>query len=144
MTSPILLSLEDRLAITDVVHRFFWLVDHGRAAEAGALFTADAKLIMGPGSPSPGTVEGPAIAAMFTARQTQTHVTTRHVISNISLAAHADGTVASSCILTFYRSDDETRDTRVTIVADIDETYVRVDGGWRIASRTVTPIFKRV
>lgn len=143
MTAPVLLSPEDRLAITDIVHRFCWLVDHSRAAEIGALFTADARLTFGPGTPNPGTIEGPAIAAMMTARQAQTHITTRHVMTNLAFAATADGKVAVHGILTFYRSDDASRDTRVASIADIDEVYVRIDGGWRISSRTVTPVFSR-
>ena len=143
MTSLLVLSPEDRLAITDVAHRFCWLVDHGRAAEIGALFTEDGRLTFGPGTPNPGTIEGPAITVMMTARQSQTHVTTRHVMTNLAFAASADGKVAVHGILTFYRSDDETRDTRVASVADIDEVYVKRDGIWRIASRTVTPIFSR-
>jgi uncharacterized protein (TIGR02246 family) len=137
------LSAEDRLAIGDVVHRFCWLVDHGRAAEIGALFTPDARLTFGPGTPNPGTIEGPAIAAMMTARQMQTHITTRHVISNLAFTPEGDGRVAVHSILTFYRSDDESRDTRVAIVADIDEVYVKVDSTWLIAARTVTPVFIR-
>ncbi len=143
MAAPSVLSAEDRLAITDVVHRFCWLVDHGRAAEIGALFTADARLTFGPGTPNPGTIEGPAIAAMMAARQTQTHITTRHIMTNLAFAPTADGKVAVHSILTFYRSDDDSRDTRVAIVADIDEVYAKVDGGWLIAERTVTPIFSR-
>ena len=143
MAAPSMLSAEDRLAITDVVHRFCWLVDHGRAAEIGALFTADARMTFGPGTPNPGTIEGAAIAAMMTARQAQTHVTTRHIMTNLAFTAAADGKVAVHGILTFYRSDDDSRDTRAAIVADIDEVYTKVDGTWLIAARTVTPIFTR-
>lgn len=134
---------DDRLAITDIVHRFCWLVDHGRAAEIATLFTPDARLTFGPGTPNPGTIEGPGIAAMMAARQTQMHVTTRHVMSNLVFEAIADGKVAVHGILTFYRSDDESRDTRVASVVDIDEVYVKRDGNWRIASRLVTPVFNR-
>ena len=143
MTAPSVLSAEDRLAITDVVHRFCRLVDHGRAAEIGALFTTDARLTFGPGTPNPGTIEGPAIASMMAARQAQTHITTRHIVTNLAFAPAADGKVAVHSILTFYRCDDDSRDTRVAIVADIDEVYAKVDGVWLIAERTVTPIFSR-
>jgi hypothetical protein len=61
----------------------------------------------------------------------------------LDFQAKADGSVEVHGVLTFYRSDDENRDTRVASVADIDEVYAKIDGVWRIRSRTVTPIFTR-
>lgn len=137
------LSFDDRQAITDVILRFYWLVDHGRAAETAALFTATGKITFGPGSPKPGVVEGAAIPPAMKARAEQTHVTTRHVLSNVALTARPDGTVESYSLLTLFRSDTQTLDSLPASVADINETFVRDKGVWRIQERTITPIFNR-
>ena len=87
------LTIEDRLAAGDVVRRFFWLVDHGRAAETAALFARDGSLTFGPGSPKPGTIAGADIAPAMAARQAQLNVTTRHVLTEAHVAGKADGSI---------------------------------------------------
>lgn len=137
------ISIADRLAITDVVQRFFRLVDHGRAAETAALFTHDATLTFGPGSPKPGTVAGEAIPPAMAARQAQAHVTTRHVLSNIEVSLGEDGGAQAYSLLTLFRSEDESRDTLPASVADIEDHLVRTGDGWRIRARLITPVFSR-
>lgn len=143
MESNMKLSSDDRQAITDIIHRFFWLVDHGRAGETADLFAGDARITFGPGTPNPGTIEGAAIRAAMTARATHTHVTTRHVLSNIALSPNPNGSVSAYSLLTLFRSDDETRDSAPASVADIDEIYVRNGAVWRIQERIIMPIFNR-
>jgi ketosteroid isomerase-like protein len=137
------IDLAQRFAVTDVVHRFFHLVDAGRAAETAALFTPDATLTFGPGAPKPGTVAGADIPAAMTARQAQTHVTTRHVLSNLIVTPQAEGAIAVRSLLTLFRSEDAGRDSYPASVADIDDLLVRTGDGWRICARTITPIFNR-
>lgn len=134
---------EDRLAASDVVHQFFYLVDQGKAADVAALFTADATLTFGPGSPKPGTVEGAAIPAAMAARQAQAHVTTRHVLSNVIATAQPHGAIAVYSLLTLFRSEDESRDTVPASVADINDVLVQDGGVWKIRSRLISPIFNR-
>jgi len=137
------LGPEDREAITDLMYSFYRLVDQGRADETAALFTDTARLTFGPGAPKPGTTEGPAIAALMAARAKQTHVTTRHVLTNIVLWCRLDGTVEGHSLLTLYRSETEGRDSYPASVADIAEVFVRGTDGWRIQERTISPIFNR-
>lgn len=137
-------SIADRHAITDLMHRFYRLVDHGRAAEIAGLFTADARMVMGAGTPKPMVVEGDAIRAWAIDRGAMTQVTTRHVVSNMALEARGDGSVAVSSLVTLFRADgDVPRTTPASLVADIDEVFVRAGDGWRIHERIVTPIFTR-
>lgn len=143
MSAHTAVAIEDQLAIRDLVYRFYRLVDEGRADETAALFTATARLTFGPGSPKPGTIEGDQIPPAMAARATQTHVTTRHVLSNIQLEARADGSVAGYSLLTLYRSENETRDSYPASIADIHELFVRDDGEWRIQARDILPIFNR-
>jgi hypothetical protein len=137
------LPIEDRLAAGDVVRRFFWLVDHGRAAETAALFARDGSLTFGPGSPKPGTSTGAEIAPAMAARQAQANVTTRHVLTEAHIAGNADGSIAVSSLLTLFRSEDEGRDSYPLSVADIEDVLVREGGGWRIKTRTISPVFNR-
>ena len=135
------ISVDDRLAIIDVIHKFFWLVDHGRAGETADLFTKTARLTFAPGAPKPGTIQGPDIPAAMAARAEQVEVTTRHALSNIRLIPNADGSVSACSLLTLFRSESATRDSYPASIADIEEIFVRGDGGWYIQERTIVPIF---
>ena len=135
-------SLEDRTAIGDGVHRFFRLVDSGKASLTASLFTDDAELTFGPGSPSPGTIRGADIARAMIAREAQTTAFTRHIVSNLAFETEAAG-IRATYILTLYRSDDDTRQALPAFVADVDELWVSKDAQWRMASRLILPAFSR-
>ncbi len=136
---------EDALAISAISAEFGYLVDHGRATECEALFLEEAKLSFGPGSPKPGTLAGvAAIRAFLVARQSQTHLTTRHQATNFRLQMQQDGRVNVQSLLTVFRSDDHTRQPLVAIVADVEELFAHnAQGEWRIEERLTTPIFTK-
>lgn len=135
------ISREDREAIEAVVLGFFRLVDQGRADETAALFMPDATITFAPGSPKPGTIAGPDIAAVMTARAVQKDVTTRHVITNFHINHEAGGRVVCSSLLTLYRTDASRSQAFPPTVADVEDVMEEGDGLWRIAARTITPIF---
>jgi hypothetical protein len=137
------ISTDDRQAVVDLVHRYFWLIDHGLAHRTAECFTETAKLTFGSLAPKPGTIHGAAIGAAMVARSKQTEVTTRHVVSNIALAAIDSSTVQVYSLLTLFRSADASRDTYPVSVADIEDIVVRDAGTWRIQDRTISPIFNR-
>ena len=145
MQSSELLSPADELAISRTSAEFGYLVDRGRATECANLFTPDATLSFGPGSPKPGTLQGAeAIRIFLTARQAQTHVTTRHLATNFRMERKGDGRVEVESLLTVFRSDDESSQPVISIVADVLEIYSRrEDGAWRIEERLTTPIFSK-
>jgi hypothetical protein len=144
MIDPINLDLDVRLAINDSIIRFYYLVDSGKAASTAALFTVDARLTIGPGSPQAGTLHGVAIATAMEARERLASAFTRHVISNVMLTAAGEDIVQARYLLVLFRSDDAVRDSRPSFVADIDEVWHRAEIGWLIAERTVMPTFSRV
>lgn len=137
------LDLETRFAAIDLVQSFFRLVDDGRATETADLFTPDGSITFGPGAPNQGTISGDTIRSAMAARQAQAHVTTRHVLSNFLVTPEADGALAVRSLLTLYRSDDESRPSTVASVADVNDRLVASGPGWKIASRTVLPVFNR-
>lgn len=132
-----------RRAAKDLVLLYFWLVDQGRAGETAVMFAPDSSLTFGPGAPNPGTISGDAIALAMAARGKQTHVTTRHILSNFIYNGQADGSVRVDYLLTLYRSDDENRDTYPASVADMVDILVPDDTQWLIKARTVSPVFNR-
>lgn len=136
-------SIETLHAVSDVIHRYFWLVDFGRADEIPELFSAEGSLTFGIGSPKPGTISGEEIIAMFKARAAQTEVTTRHAVSNISLSACDDGTISAYSLLTLYRSDNEVLDSYPLMVADVQDCFVYENGRWVLKRRELTPIFSK-
>ena len=119
------------------------LVDHGRATECEKLFAADARMVFAEGSPKPGTLDGlDAIRAFLAARQAQAHVTTRHVATNFRLRWDGGNEAKLDSLLTVFRSDDAGRQPVVSIVADIEESFIRDAGGaWLIRERVTKPVF---
>ena len=136
------IDLETRQQVVDSIHRFYALVDGGRAAITADLFTSDATMTFGPGSPQPGTIEGPAIRASMEARQ-KLPAFTRHSVSNIALEGEAGGAVAARYLLILFRSDDDSRSSHPAVVADVEESWVAGDGVWKMSKRVVTPTFSR-
>ncbi len=128
--------------VSAISSEFGYLVDHGRAIECAELFAPDARLVFGPGTPRPGTLEGvDAIRTFLSNRQAQTHVTTRHVATNFRMAAEGEGVVLES-LLTVFRSDDASRVPAVSVVAAVRERFTRTaSGAWQIQERSTTPIF---
>lgn len=128
--------------IRDGIHTFYAWVDGGQASRTADLFTRDASLTFGPGSPKPGTIQGAEIRQSMIAREALKTDFTRHAISNIVLRP-AEAGVDAQYLLTLYRSDDETRSSMPAFVADVGETWVREDDAWKISSRLITPAFVR-
>ncbi len=138
-------SADDLQSVVAVSTEFGYLVDMGRSADCEALFLPDARLIFGPGSPRPGTLDGiVAIREFLVNRQAQTHITTRHIATNFRAAWQDPQTLTFHSLLTFYRSADQTREPLVSSISDVEELFRRdAQGVWKIAQRTVTPVFVR-
>ncbi|KQX19236.1 MULTISPECIES: nuclear transport factor 2 family protein [unclassified Sphingomonas] len=129
--------------ITALIHRFYWLVDHGRAAETAEMFTGNARLIYGEGAPTPGELRGEAIGIAMRRRQETPRLITRHLVSNLQLTRQEDDRVDSLLLLTVFRSEEPSRNPVPHTVADVEESYVRQAGRWHIERRTINPVFIR-
>jgi ketosteroid isomerase-like protein len=137
-----IVSLDDRTAVADSIHAFYRLVDSGQASRTTDLFTDDARLTFGPGSPQPGTIMGPAIRDAMIAREALKSAFTRHAVTNIRFGSTGSD-VAADYMLTLYRSDDETRSSVPAFVADVAEVWRRTGEKWRMSERTILPTFTR-
>lgn len=129
-----------RTEITDTIHKYFWLVDHGRASKAIDLFTETASMTFGPGSARPGTISGPDLRKALTAQDSLVGTVMRHVVSNILFTGESGAQVTLSALLTLYKGSGDSRDTRPEFVADLEDSFVLKDR-WLIDRRVVTPIF---
>jgi hypothetical protein len=126
-----------RQEIESVLAEWSWLIDHGRAHEASVLFTHDAEQ-----SIAGVTASGiEAIAQGLKRRADMTGRTSRHVISNLRLSMSSEATVEAAWILTLYRSDDANKPAKPMMVNDVQDTFRREAGGWKIRSRKIVPVF---
>ncbi len=143
MKSGIHLTSDDRNAIVELMHEFYWLIDQGNAVKTAPLFSPDARLVFGPTTPHPGTVTGKDIPSFLATREKQLHVTTRHVLSNIRLTALSKKSVAGYSLLTLFRSDTPVLESYPASVADVNEVFVWTEAGWLIQDREINLIFSR-
>lgn len=130
-----------RVAISDAIHLYYHLVDSGHASQVARLFAPGGSLTFGHGSPKPGTIEGDAIRDAMRAREAQTSAFTRHAVTNIVLTGIDADSVSARHMLILFRSDDASRSTLPTFVADVEDRWVRSGDGWAISERTILPSF---
>lgn len=132
------MSAEDRAEVEALLAAWAHCIDSGHATEAIGLFTADAEQTL----PS-GTSKGlDAIRAGLQRRQALTTRTTRHLVSNLLLQPPDGGQrLRGRWVLTLFRSDQAERPATIQLVADVEDVYVQVDGRWKVARRTLTPVF---
>lgn len=134
------LAPQDAEAIRALIVEFHFMVDRGRASEAAALFTADAELVFAPGTPHPGVIAGiDAIAAWLEARQSAP-VTTRHLLGPTRFERRSEDEVATSTLLTLFKSPGGENPNVPAALADLEEVFVRTPAGWRQRRREVRPV----
>lgn len=136
-------AINVRLAVADGIHRFFDLVDSGRASATASLFHPEASLTFGPGSPQPGTIFGAEIKGAMQARENLKSAFTRHFIGNIIFDRIAGSEADVRYQMILFRSDNEDRIAVPAFVADVSEHWVIYDGEFKIMSRTILPTFKK-
>ncbi|HZQ33387.1 MAG TPA: nuclear transport factor 2 family protein [Mycobacterium sp.] len=131
---------ENRLTLSDLVHRYAALVDDRRFDDAVGLFAQDATLVL----PDPPQSLEPVVRhsgheEIRTAMSAVAAVArTQHAIVGETYTATAElarGRI--SCIAHHWTE----RDGRVTDIAwhvRYDDEYVDTNAGWRFASRTLT------
>lgn len=147
------MNAADRLALSDLVHRYAAGVDDRRFAEVVDLFADDATLAA---PDPPRTLEPPVVhhgraeIEQAVGSVARTERTVHAIVGEIYTAAGqptlARGRIA--CIAHHFTSDDQQvtdvdeplarRATDVAWYLRYDDEYVRTDAGWRFRSRTLT------
>ncbi|GHF79829.1 hypothetical protein FHX82_005819 [Amycolatopsis bartoniae] len=128
----------ERAAIEELNARFAWALDLGEFDNLRQVFTSEARYVSGERI----YAGVDAIVSRFTARTGPR--TTRHGWSSLTLQATGDKIYGLSSWYTFAANQDAPiSGTGVYLVADFVDIYVSIaDVGWRIAERTIHPVFK--
>ena len=130
----------DRLAIERLNADFGHELDRGTADGFTMLFTPDALYTNGSR-----ILRGhDAIRNFYTSRSSAGPRTSRHVVTGlrIDFDSPADARGLSVCMTFSMPGEPEIPSTMPAIVADFDDRYVRINGGWLISVRHIVPIFR--
>ncbi|QZS52518.1 nuclear transport factor 2 family protein [Rhodococcus opacus] len=127
-----------RAAIEELNARFAWSLDLNRFDDLYEILTEDA-------SYTSGNTErrgAESIVAAFSARSGIR--TTRHGWTSLTLTEVDDATISgrSAWFCYAHNSHPPVTSTAPYMVADFLDTYTRTEGGWRIAARTIVPVFR--
>ena len=120
--------------------RFFWLIDHGRAAEVVEFFAPEGIFEFGERAPNAGRFSGEELKTFFEARQANKTMFTRHVISNFVFSESEEGELSATFLMTVYRCAGPGQAPEVMFVSDVADRYQRCDGEWKIAHRLIDPV----
>jgi hypothetical protein len=123
----------DRVA-HELLHRCATAFDRGRWDDLALVFAADAVLDFGELG---GTREGLPAITRFCRRALERFDAVQHFISNIVVT----GTVSESYFLAYHLVDGV--DEPFVVGGRYRDELIETAAGWRIASRTLTPVWQR-
>ena len=123
-------ELEDRLAITDLIHAYCDHFDRNEPEAVAALFTSDATVDYGPEAET--IVGADAIAPTIAAGLERTFAATSHHVSNIRLTFEGhDRARGVTYLYAWHRYVDGSPDGELW--GRYRHRFERTDAGWRIA-----------
>lgn len=129
-------SLEDRLAIEDLVTEYAWLLDHQQWDDVPNLFTEDAEVhirrreIIG----RSGLEEWAAYRAQKENRRTQ------HQMTLVRLNQTSPDRIEGTASLVLHVAKAGGGSTYVDLVGEYEDEYVRTPEGWKFRRRRLIPI----
>jgi 3-phenylpropionate/cinnamic acid dioxygenase small subunit len=130
------LASEDRVAITDLVTEYAWLLDHGRFDEVPPLFTDQA--VLGVRGQTFGGARG--FGEWVGYRERRNGRKTNHQITNVRLERVDPDRVIGTATLVLYAAKTGSRGTYVDLVGEYRDEYVRTFDGWRFHSRQLVEL----
>ncbi|MBA2933976.1 nuclear transport factor 2 family protein [Sphingomonas sp. CGMCC 1.13654] len=132
--------IDDRLAIERLTSDFGHALDRGNVEAFVNVFIPDAVYTNG----TRVLVGHAALRDFFLARAAAGPRTSRHMVTGlrIDFVGDADARGLSICATFSAAGTAEIPCTIPAIVADFVDRYQRLDGHWRIAERTVIPLFR--
>jgi uncharacterized protein (TIGR02246 family) len=122
------LTIDDRLAIAEVLALYCHAIDHGQYEEFRALFTPDCTLDL---RQALDVFEGAAGVRKFTDMMQAANVTMRHLTTNIVIRGDGDRARAHSYVLAITGPPGSARQ----MTGRYEDDLVKVDGRWRLRSR---------
>lgn len=130
------ISIEDRLAIEELVTEYAWLLDHRRWDDVATLFTDDAWLfirgreIVG----QDGLAEWAEYRAQKKSRRTQ------HQMTLLRLEHVEPDLVTGTAALVLHVAKTGGSGTYVDLVGEYEDEYARTPDGWRFRRRRLVRI----
>jgi len=123
------LSLEDRLALHELIARYAHLLDLGGVDRLGEIYTQDARFVV---AALDVDIQGlPALIDFFDATMAQS--TVRHIITNVFTEATGQDTADLHAYLQIVDSATKA----ITTVGVYHDNCIRTPAGWRVAVRNV-------
>ena len=123
------LTLEDRLALHELIARYAHLLDLGGVDRLGEIYTEDARFVVA--ALDVDICGLPALIDFFGATMAQS--TVRHIITNVFTEATGNDTADLHAYLQIV--DGATK--AITTVGVYHDNCVRTPAGWRVAVRNV-------
>ncbi len=123
-------SVENRIAISDLVHEYADAVVHRDADQWAGTWAHDAVWELGKGR----RVEGrPAILELWNSAMDGFKAVVQNVVNNVAAVDDDAGSGTGRCYIqeSWWRADD----SKGILLAYYDDSYTRVDGDWLFASR---------
>ncbi len=132
-----LVSIEDHLAITELLSRYSHAIDRGAPEEFADLFTADGEW-EGPG----GTHRGRAqlIELIEAYRRHPDVASSRHWVSS-TVIDEEDGKVRATSYSLCAALSEDGQGVIAELIGRYHDELVQVDGEWRFARRLISGVF---
>jgi 3-phenylpropionate/cinnamic acid dioxygenase small subunit len=130
------ISIEDRLAIEQLVTEYAWLLDHRRWNDVARLFVEDAVLFIR-GREIVGK-EGLAEWAEYRAQKKSRR--TQHQMTLLRLEQVETDLVAGTAALVLHVAKTGGSGTYVDLVGEYQDEYKRTPDGWRFRRRRLVPV----
>ncbi len=130
------ISIEDRLAIEELVTEYAWLLDHRRWDDVGTLFTDDAWLFIR-GREIVGK-DGLAQWAEYRAQKKSRR--TQHQMTLLRLEQPEPNLIKGTAALVLHVAKTGGSGTYVDLVGEYQDEYTRTPDGWRFRRRRLVPV----
>ncbi|MGL5819538.1 MAG: nuclear transport factor 2 family protein [Phycicoccus sp.] len=128
------------MSLPHVIATGYAAVDHRTLDVSTALVTDDFQLTTFTLGGEPVDKDG-WVEAME--RRRASPAETRHLVGNLRALEEQENEVRLGYVLTVHRLEADAEQTRAH-VTDVEDTWRRVDGEWRLARRTLTLAFPRL
>jgi len=122
-------GMDDRLAITRLLHRYCAMLDSMELELVTELFTPDCAVIYGPDERMRSEGADNLAASL---RRLHRFARTSHHLSNVDIDLDANEARGRSYVLAWHQHPDGRTQT---LYAEYHDRFVRTAGGWRIAER---------
>lgn len=129
-------SIEDRVAIEELVIEYAWLLDHQRWDDVAGLCTDDVVLFI-----RGREIAGQQGLAEWAARRAERpNRRTQHQMTLLRIEAVSGDEIHGTAALVLHVAKTGGGGTYVDLIGEYRDEYVRVDGGWKFRRRRLVAL----